>query len=401
MRIKRFFKEYRDVFFANIYDGKRMEENLNGIQTALLLLSVFSFIMSLRYILLRDLSMLVSAIVLCLLFGGTYIAGQKTGKRALPLCVCMLGVMVVFTYYIFSGGNDGFSALWSLLAPMFIMAAVGVKAGFVVGMYFQILLAVLFWTPLNSVVEMHYSRTFLSHFPILYLCTLIISLAIMLSHKKQQIALDQYQEKLEKAVQEEHDKVSEITFQAIASITSIVDAKDSYTDDHSIRVASYSCLIADELGWGPKEIENLYHAALLHDIGKVGIQDSILKKSDSLSENEYEIMKTHTSIGAFILKELSFLDRADEGALYHHERFDGTGYPFGLRGEAIPINARVICVADSFDAMNTNRAYREKCTDDYIMDEIRKGRGKQFDPEIVDALLRCIEKQKIQFPAFN
>lgn len=398
MDIKKHIKEYWQVFRANIYDGKRKEDNMNGIQSALLLLFVFCLIMSVRYLWLRDLRMLLSALLLGTLFGGTYLVGRKTGKRATPLISCMLGVVVVFTFYILSGGNDGFSALWSLLAPIFIMAAVGVKAGTAVGVYFQLLLFLLFWTPLRSTVEMYYTETFLSHFPILYLCTLLITLAIMLAHKKQQISLDQYQEKLEQAVREEHDRGSQITFQTIATITSIVDAKDSYTDDHSIRVANYACLIADELSWDQEAISRLYHAALLHDIGKIGIPDSILKKSDRLSENEYEIMKTHTSIGAFILKELNFLDRVDEGALYHHERFDGTGYPFGLSGEDIPINARIICVADSFDAMNTNRAYREKCTDSYIIEEIRKGRGKQFDPEIVDALLRCIEKNKIQFP---
>ena len=109
-------------------------------------------------------------------------------------------------------------------------------------------------------------------------------------------------------------------------------------------------------------------------------------------------MKTHTSMGASILKDLTFLERADEGALYHHERMDGKGYPYGLKGDNIPLMARLICVADSFDAMNTNRAYRKRCEPSYILDELRKGRGTQFDPDIVDALLRCIEKKLIVFP---
>lgn len=391
-------KEYCTVFFANIYDGKRMEENLNGIQIALALLSLFAFIMSVSYWTIRDYKMMASAVVLCFLFFGTYIAMKKSGKRAMPLILCMLGVMVVFTYYIFSGGNNSFSILWTLLAPMFIMSTVGVKAGTVVGAYFQIIFFVVFWTPLRSIVETHYTETFLNHFPILYLCVLIICLSVILTQKKQQMELDRYQEKLEKAVQDEHDKVTQITFQTIATISSLVDAKDPYTDDHSIRVAHYACMIANELGWDEKDIGDLYHAALLHDIGKVGIQDSILKKSGKLSSNEYEIMKTHTSMGAFILKELSFLDRADEGALYHHERMDGNGYPYGLRGDNIPIIARIVCVADSFDAMNTTRAYRKRCNPSYILEEMRKGSGTQFDPEVVDALMRCIEKNTIDFP---
>lgn len=396
--MKNKLKEYYAVFCANIYDGKRMEESMKGIQIALVLLSLFAFIMSISYLLINDYQMMASAIVLCCLFAGTFISGERTGKRAMPLIICMLGVMVVFTYYIFSGGNNSFSILWTLLAPVFIMSTVGVKAGTVVGAYFQIIFILFFWTPLRFIVEDHYTPTFLNHFPILYLCTLIICLAVILNQKKQQMELDRYQEKLEKAVQDEHDKVTQITFQTIATISSLVDAKDPYTDDHSIRVAHYACMIANELGWDEKDIGDLYHAALLHDIGKVGIQDSILKKSDKLSSNEYEIMKTHTSMGAFILKELSFLDRADEGALYHHERLDGNGYPYGLKGDNIPIIARVVCVADSFDAMNTNRAYRKRCDPSYILDEMRKGSGTQFDPEIVEALLRCIEKQTIAFP---
>lgn len=398
MKVREMIKEYRDIFLANIYDGKRQQENMNGIQSALVLLAVFSFVMSLRYALLREWDMLVSGIVLGVLFLATFFVGRRTGRRAAPLVFCMVGVTVVFTYYLFSGGDDGFSALWIMLAPMSIMATVGIKAGAVVGVYFQLILFIFFWTPLKSTVAMHYSETFLKHFPLLYLCTLLICFAVMLSHKKQQMALDRYQDDLEKAVKAEHEKVTQITFQTIATISSIVDAKDTYTDDHSIRVANYACLIAAELGFTPQEITNLYHAALLHDIGKIGIQDSILKKSDRLSANEYEIMKTHTSIGAFILKELTFLDRADEGALYHHERYDGSGYPFGLKGEDIPINARIICVADSFDAMNTNRAYRGRCGENYILDELKSGSGKQFDPLIVDALLRCIEKNVIPLP---
>ena len=390
--------EYYKVFCANIYDGKRMEENLKSIQVALVLLSLFSFIMSVSYLLIADYRMMASAIVLCCLFAGTYISGMRTGKRAMPLILCMLGVMVVFTYYIFSGGNKSFSILWTLLAPVFIMSAVGVKAGTVVGAYFQTIFIIVFWTPLRSIVEEHYSPTFMNHFPILYLCTLIICLAVVLNQKKQQMELDRYQEKLEKAVKAEHDKVTQITFQTIATISSMVDAKDPYTDDHSIRVSHYACVIANELGWSQKEITDLYHAALLHDIGKVGIHDNILKKAAKLSSNEYEIMKTHTSMGASILKDLTFLERADEGALYHHERMDGKGYPYGLKGDNIPLMARLICVADSFDAMNTNRAYRKRCEPSYILEELRKGRGTQFDPDIVDALLRCIEKKLIIFP---
>ena len=397
MKIKKLLKENRDIFHANIYDGKRMEENLNGIQTALLLLTVFCFIMTASYFTIGDYRMMASSIVLFFLFTGTYIAGAKTGKRALPLIVCMLGVMVVFTYYILSGGNHSFSILWTLLAPMFIMSTVGVKAGTVVGAYFQCILFILFWTPLRSLMADLYTSTFMNHFPILYLCVLITCMSIMLSHKKQQMQLDAYQDKLEKAVKEEHDRSAQITFQTIGAIITLVDAKDPYTDDHSLRVAQYSLMIAEEMGWDHDAVEKLYYIAMLHDIGKVGVPDSILKKTSRLSDSEYQIMKTHTSIGATILREMNFLDSVDEGALYHHEKYDGTGYPFGLKGEDIPMTARILCLADSFDAMNTVRVYRDKCDESYIIEEIRKGRGTQFDPDVVDAFFRCIEKNRINF----
>lgn len=396
--MKKNVKEFWHVFWANAYDDRRKEGSLATIQTALLLLTMFCAIMSLMYFIISDYIMLCTSIILSLLFIGTYLVGRKRGKQAFALTLCMLGVMVIFTFYILSGGNNSFSVLWTLLAPVIIMTTVGVKAGTFVGIYFQILIMTIFWSPLKFLVDDNYSLTFLNHFPILYLCTLLICLSVMLNLKKQQMELDHYQEKLEKAVQDEHDKVTRISFQTIATISSMVDAKDPYTDDHSIRVAHYSTMIATEMGWNEKDIKDLYHAALLHDIGKVGIHDSILKKAGKLNPNEYEIMKTHPSTGAFILKELTFLERADEGILYHHERMDGTGYPFGLKGDEIPIFGRVVCVADSFDAMNTNRAYRMRCDPSYILDELRRGRGTQFDPEIVDALLRCIQKKKIVFP---
>ena len=399
MKKTNFLREYRDIFRANVYDGKRMEENLNGIKTMLMLLAIFCFIMTISYFTIGDYRMMVSSIILFLLFTGTHVAGVKTSKSALPLVVCMLGVMAVFTNYICSGSNYGFSILWTLLAPMFIMSTLGVKAGTAVGAYFQSVLFIIFWTPLRSHVADFYSPTFMNHFPILYLCTLITSMTIMLSHKKQQIALDRYQDKLEQAVRDEHNRATQITFQTIGAIIGLIDAKDPYTDDHSLRVAQYSFIIADEMGWERDAVEKLYYIALLHDIGKVGVHDSILKKKSRLSDSEYHIMKMHTSIGATILSEMTFLDNVDEGALYHHEKYDGSGYPFGLKGEEIPITARIICLADSFDAMNTARVYREKCDKAYIIDEIMKCRGTQFDPDVVDAFFRCIEKNRIVFSA--
>lgn len=154
-------------------------------------------------------------------------------------------------------------------------------------------------------------------------------------------------------------------------------------------------MIAKELGYSDEECENLRKAALLHDIGKIGIPDRILNKPERLTDEEYAIMKSHVEKGAEILKSFTLVNHVEEGALYHHERYDGKGYMHGLKGEEIPLNARIIGIADTFDAMTANRVYRKKLNKDYVLGEIRRGSGTQFDPELVDIMLRLIDSGRI------
>ena len=179
------------------------------------------------------------------------------------------------------------------------------------------------------------------------------------------------------------------------TIARTVDAKDVNTSQHSARVAEYSVLIAEELGYDEKSKEQLRKAALLHDIGKIGIPDRILNKPERLTDEEYAIMKSHVVKGAEILKSFTLIEHVEEGALYHHERYDGKGYVHGLKGEEIPLNARIIGIADTFDAMTANRVYRKQLDMDYVLNELEKGRGTQFDPELVDIMLRLIADGKI------
>jgi energy-coupling factor transport system substrate-specific component len=183
--------------------------------------------------------------------------------------------------------------------------------------------------------------------------------------------------------------------QTILAIAKTVDAKDERTSLHSQRVAEYSVLIAQELGKSEEECELLRKTALLHDIGKIGIPDSVLNKPAKLTDEEYEIMKSHVVRGAEILKDFTLVDHVWEGALYHHERYDGKGYAAGLKGEEIPLNARIIGLADAFDAMTANRVYRKKLDFDYVLEELDKGRGTQFDAHLVDILLELIASKKI------
>ena len=183
--------------------------------------------------------------------------------------------------------------------------------------------------------------------------------------------------------------------EAILTVAKAVDARDENTSQHSFRVSEYSVLIAQRLGYNNNECEELRKAALLHDIGKIGIADNILKKASNLTDEEYAIMKSHVIKGAEILKEFTLLENISEGALYHHERYDGTGYIFGLKGDEIPLNARIIGLADTFDAMTANRVYRQQLNLDIVIDEIKKYSGSQFDPKLVKILLQLLDEKVI------
>lgn len=185
--------------------------------------------------------------------------------------------------------------------------------------------------------------------------------------------------------------------ETVMAIANAVDAKDVRTHQHSLRVAEYSEMIAKEMncfkGWHKnKELSSLRKAAQLHDIGKIGVPDSVLNKVGRLTDEEYVKMKSHVERGADILKDFTLVEHATEGTRYHHERYDGRGYPDGLAGEEIPLFGRIICVADAFDAMTSNRVYRNHMDTDYVINEMKNGRGTQFDPEVLDAFFRLVDK---------
>lgn len=196
--------------------------------------------------------------------------------------------------------------------------------------------------------------------------------------------------KMQKRELELARKQVEMGNETILTIAKTVDAKDENTSQHSIRVSEYSVLIARKLGFDEQACDELRRTALLHDIGKIAIPDSVLNKPSRLTDEEYEIMKSHVVKGADILKNFTLLEHVDEGVLYHHERYDGRGYVHGLKGEEIPLNARIIGIADAFDAMTANRVYRKKLDPDYVLGELKKGRGTQFDPKLDDILLELI-----------
>ena len=199
--------------------------------------------------------------------------------------------------------------------------------------------------------------------------------------------------------QEELDKrkkyIEEMSLQLMQMLSTTIEAKDEYTKGHSHRVAEYSVLIARELGWNEKELSNLKNAAHLHDIGKIAIPDTILNKPSKLSEEEFSIIKEHTIIGANILKNISLIDHVQEIVRNHHERYDGNGYPDGLKGKEIPLHARIVAVADSYDAMSSQRIYRNQLPPEKIIQELENNKGTQFDPEITDIFLKLLREDRI------
>lgn len=193
--------------------------------------------------------------------------------------------------------------------------------------------------------------------------------------------------------QEKYRKeLTDFTNSIIDAFSICIDGKDSYTNGHSLRVAKYTKLLALKLGESEETAQKFYNIALLHDIGKIGISDEILNKPGKLTPEEYETMKTHTYRGFEILKRVKTQKDIADGAQYHHERFDGRGYPAKLSGEKIPWVARIISVADAFDAMSSTRPYRKRLSNDAILKEIKDCTGTQFDPVVAKAFLELYEE---------
>lgn len=199
-------------------------------------------------------------------------------------------------------------------------------------------------------------------------------------------------EKKTEEVLQQHEKLEKISMQIVETLSGAIDAKDTYTNGHSTRVAEYSREIARRAGFSEKEQEEIYMIGLLHDVGKIGIPEAIINKPVRLSDEEYAEIKTHSLLGARILKNISEFPQLAVGARWHHERYDGKGYPDGLTGEDIPLDARIIAVADAYDAMSSRRSYRDVLSQQYICEELEKGKGTQFDPVFADIMLQMISE---------
>ncbi|MDL1969952.1 MAG: response regulator [Candidatus Desulfofervidaceae bacterium] len=218
---------------------------------------------------------------------------------------------------------------------------------------------------------------------------------------KNALELKSYKDKLEDKVRERtrdlqgaYDKIKKTQLEIVRRLGKAAEFRDDETGDHIIRTSKYVYVIAKALGLPEEECDLFYHAAPMHDIGKIGIPDVILLKPGKLTQEEFEIIKLHTLIGAEILSgtDLPLLEKAKETALTHHEKWDGTGYPRGLKGEEIPLSGRIMAIADVFDALTSKRVYKPPSKVEEALDFIKSQKNKHFDPEIVDAFLEVQNK---------
>ena len=206
------------------------------------------------------------------------------------------------------------------------------------------------------------------------------------------IDLNHLQKDLSREVEKKTQENADMVLHIVEALADAIDAKENYTNGHSGRVASYAREIAHRSGYSGSREKEIYMMGLLHDIGKIGVPDAIINKPARLTDEEYGVIKAHSAMGAKILNNIVEMPALVTGARWHHERYDGSGYPDGLSKEDIPEEARIIAVADAYDAMSSRRSYRGIMSQDTVRSEIEKGKGTQFDPGFADIMLAMMDE---------
>ncbi len=214
-------------------------------------------------------------------------------------------------------------------------------------------------------------------------------LVLRVSHIVEMVRL---QKNLAGEVEKKTEENRKLFVHVVQSLADAIDAKDSYTNGHSGRVAEYSREIAKRCGYSETRQTDVYMMGLLHDVGKIGVPDDVINKPSRLNNEEFEKIKRHPAMGSQILYNIEEMPELAIGARWHHEKYDGTGYPDGLKGSEIPEEARIIAVADAYDAMTSNRSYRDIMPQEKVKEEILKGAGKQFDPKFANIMVEMIDE---------
>lgn len=306
--------------------------------------------------------------------------------------------------YLKTGGQEGFGIFWMCIITFFTFFTSKKRLFFLVNSFYILFVVLAFWTPLFKFCY-QYSTTMRIRFPMLYMIEFvfasIIKIRLSKAEKNKNTLFnnlmelqDNLQHQVEartKELEEEKNNSEKLLIEVTQALATTIDAKDKYTSGHSKRVAEYSKKIAILLGKNEKEQQKIYLIALLHDIGKIGVPDWIINKRDNLTDEEYQVVKEHPEIGYEILKNITTMPDLEVGVRWHHERLDGKGYPDGLSEAEIPEFARIISVADAYDAMTSNRSYRKYLPQSVARSEIFKGIGTQFAPEVAEKMIELID----------
>ncbi|MBR2185859.1 MAG: diguanylate cyclase, partial [Lachnospiraceae bacterium] len=386
----------------NIYVGERLESNLKALTFVSVVSALLGLILLVVDIITVNLPLIIpSSATLFAALGCAY-SSHVLKNRKIAVLFPAVFCSSFLTFYILTGVGNGSAVLWSLLAPIGLCYFVSVKFGILFSLYYTILVSIVLYSPLGTRFSAYYSPDVLRRFPVLYATLSIFTgMAMMQYHSKALFEIDHANSLMEEVerqtavVKEQSRKIEQMSYQTILTLANAIDAKDPYTKGHSTRVSQYSACLAESLGWDKEKINDLRFAALLHDIGKIGVPDSILNNPKTLTDVERDIIRSHTTIGKDMLKDKVMVEMADEVAGSHHERFDGTGYPSGLKGGEIPMEARIVAIADSFDSMSSDRVYRKACEPEYIRRELKDGKGTQFDPYLTDLFLNLWDQGKL------
>ena len=391
--MKEKLREIRDTLNRSIFVGERYKRNIQNMMVESYIVITLSVLMVLINIRNGDYGTMVAPLAFVILSVLDIYFLKVRHSRRFSVIATTLTIIVVFTYCVLVVAN-GFAFLWTLLIPLSVCYMFGVKEGIYTTLYLQLLFIVAFYTPVRQSLEGHFTPIIMDRFPILFFFNGLITCYVMYQYHKSALFEIDHTNQLsievarQTAVAEERSrKIEKMSLQTIETLANAIDAKDPYTKGHSSRVSQYSVRVAEALGWPEQRVSDLRFAALLHDIGKIGVPDAILNNPKRLTDAEYDIIKSHTTTGAEILRDKILIETAEDVARSHHERWDGRGYPFGLKGTEISEEARIVAIADAFDAMSSNRVYRKACEPEHIRQELLEGRGKQFDPAFTDVFI--------------
>ncbi len=398
MNNKKFIRKFNEEFFSGEKD------TLLLAQVVSLTMFLLGVAMAITTYIEGNKAMIIVSCIYGPLFLLSFIVTTITKRTRFFFIIGYILSFAMEFVFLFTGGQEGFGIFWMCIITFFTFFTNKKRVFFTVNTFYLFFVILGFWSPLSQFCY-QFSSTMRVRFPILYMIEFVFASIIRIriakvEHNRNMLFdrliglqnnLQQQVEERTKELNEEKINSEKLLIEVTQALATTIDAKDRYTSGHSRRVAEYSKRIAELLGKDKKTQQEIYFIALLHDIGKIGIPDEIINKRDNLTEEEFNLMKKHPEIGYEILKNITTMPNLEIGVRWHHERLDGKGYPDGLSGDKIPEYARIISVADAYDAMTSNRSYRRYLPQTVVRRELEKGSGTQFAPEIAAKMIEIID----------